>query len=201
MKTAAIVAMLVLSASPLAAQLTGEVTPYAGYQTGGSVVIDGRNSDLEDGAAFGVMLTFDRGRGRKLDLVVGHETTNAIRNDPFGPGPATLKYRVFVDYAQLGGRYVFSPEQRVAPYIALTAGGTRIALNGTSAVAFSWAAGGGADIRLNERTAIRFDGRFTNTLFADRAAYECQSGGSCSGFSTGSILTQFTASTGIVIRF
>lgn len=190
-----------IASTAFAQTYTGEVTPFVGYQTGGAVIIDGRSSDLEDGAAFGVMLTFDRGPGRKLDIVYAHQTTNAVRNDPFGPGPATLKYDTFVDYAQIGGRYVFTPEQRLAPYVALTAGGTRLAVNEKSAILFSYAFGGGADVRLSERTSIRFDGRFTNTLSADRSTYECQSGGSCNGFSTGSMLTQFTASTGIVIRY
>jgi hypothetical protein len=202
MRSAPVFLLLVLLPSTAAAQAyTREVTPFIGYQTGGAVIIDDRSSGLEDGPAFGVTFTFDRGPGRKLDLVYGHETTNAVRNDPFGAGPATLKYQTYVDYLQIGGRYVWTPEQRVAPYIALTAGGTRLAVNEKSAILFSYAFGGGADVRLSERTAIRFDGRFTNTLSGDRSTYECQSGGSCRGFSTGSMLTQFTASTGIVIRY
>ena len=175
-----------------------EITPFIGYGTGGSVGINGLNTSLDDRPAFGVFVTFDRGPGRKLDLVFSHEQTRASRHDPFEEPVST---DVTLDYFQIGGRYVFTPDQRTAPYIAMTIGGARVAIEGGSGVRFAYAFGGGADLRLTRKTALRLDGRFTTTFVEANAQIGCASGGTCSGFGNGSALTQFTASAGLVVHF
>lgn len=193
--------VLLLIAMPAAAEDFGrEITPFVGWQHGGALWIDNRNAPLDDAPAFGVMVTFDKGRGRMLDLVFTHEMTNAVRGELMPPG-GSVAYRTFIDTAQIGGRYVFSPAQRLAPYIAMTAGGTWIGANGQHAIGFSFAYGAGADVRLSARTAIRFDGRFTSLLASQGGSVRCDSSGSCGGLVSGSLLTQFTASTGLAVRF
>lgn len=178
-----------------------EVTPFVGYQGGGTITLNGLDTALEQRPAFGVFLTFDRGRGRKLDVLVSHQQTRAERHDPFEP---PLFSDVTVDYFQIGGRYVISPEERTAPYVAMTVGATRIGTDSGSGVFFSFAFGAGADLRLTRRTALRLDGRFHTTLIGSNAQIQCSgSGGSgtCAGFESGSSFTQLTASAGLVVHF
>ena len=202
MKPGRAVLLSLLLALPAAAQMyTGEVTPFIGYQTGGSLILAGREAPLDSAPVVGVTLTFDRGPGRKLDILFAHQTTDAVRTDPYGPPPARSAYRTYIDYLQLGGRYIYWSDPRVDAYVAMTAGGTWVGLGGEGAVGFSFAYGGGADVRLTHRTSIRFDGRFTSTTSLTGGAYHCDSSGTCSGFTTGNVVTQFTASTGLVLRF
>lgn len=145
-----------------------------------------------------MFVSFDRGRGRKLDVLVSHEQTRAARNDPFQDPVST---DVTLDYFQIGGRYIFKPDERVQPYIAATIGGTRIAVDGGSGVRFSYGFGAGSDLRLSRATALRLDGRFHTTFTDATAQIGCNSKGTCTGFGTGSALTQFTASVGLVVHF
>jgi hypothetical protein len=160
-----------LASSAAFAQFS-EVTPLIGYQQGGSV----------DGATFGLMASFDRGRSRKLDLLASHQSS---RDDDS------------VDYFQIGGRYLFHPEQRVDPYIGATAGGAYI----SDRIFFSLSLGGGADVTLTRKSAIRFDARFHSTLSSAGIALQCDSSGTCAGNASGSSFNQFTLATGIVFHF
>jgi opacity protein-like surface antigen len=189
--------LLLLLIAPAAIAQISEVTPFAGYQTGGAVTLNGLNTGLDDAAAFGVVVTFDRGRGRKLDVLLSHEQTRAARRDPFVP---PVSADVALDYLQIGGRYAARPEQRTAPYVAMTIGATRMAIESASAVRFSYAFGAGADIRLTPRTSLRLDGRFHTTLVQTNAQIGCSSGATCTGFGTSTALTQFTAGACLVIR-
>src|SRR6185369_5509648 len=76
------VAVSLLIASSAVAQVS-EVTPFVGYQGGGSITLNGLDTRLDQQPEFGVFVTFDRGRGRKLDLLVSHQATRAERHDPF----------------------------------------------------------------------------------------------------------------------
>lgn len=195
---AACVILVFLVTTAASAQLS-EVTPFAGVQTGGVVELDEENNDMNSAPAFGVMVTFDRGRGRKLDLVVSHQSTRAERQDPFEPFVST---DVSVTTFQIGGRYFWDPDRRIAPYVAATGGGTYLTVGGADGLYFSFALGGGVDVPLSARTALRFDGRFHTTLIGDRVEIACtDSGQSCSGMAQGAQFIQFTASTGLVIRF
>ena len=187
----------VLLASTSLAQ-SYEVTPFLGWQEGGAVSLAEEDTGLDGAPVVGVMLTLDRGAGRKADLVLSGQRTRAERIEPFEP---PISADVTLAYAHIGGRYHWRPEDRVDPYVAFTAGGTWLELRDRSGIALSFAAGGGADIHLTPAVAIRLDGRFYTTLGADRLELACAGTIDCVGFASGNALTQFTASTGIAFRF
>jgi opacity protein-like surface antigen len=195
----AVFVALVVLFLPLAAEAaTGEVTPFLGLQQGGALLVGNEEGDLEADPAFGVMFTLDRGRGRKLDIVLSHQDTTADADDFFEP----VSVDVAIDYLQIGGRYMFRPDERVNPYVAITVGGTHIRFDGgDSALRLSGAAGAGVDLGLTDRLALRLDGRFYTTLLDSDGELSCDSSGECVGFSESSALRQFTAAAGLVIRF
>lgn len=174
-----------------------EMTPFAGYQVGGVVELDEENTGMNGSMAFGVMVSFDRGRGRKLDLLLSHQGTRAERQDPFEP---RLSVDVSLQYFHIGGRYFWDPDRRVAPYLAATGGGAYIRVGRADGAYLSFAIGGGADIQLSSRTALRLDGRFYTSLIGSRTEIACTSSGECSGMADGSQFNQFVASTGVVFR-
>ena len=189
--------MLVALVLPGLAQ-AADVTPLVGWQNGGTIEVNHLNTPLNDSVTFGVSVSIDRGRARKLDVLFIHQQTRADRHDPFS---APTSVDVSVDYIQVGGRYILHPDQRAKPYIAATIGGTRLSVNRAWAVNPSGALGAGVDVRINPTVAVRFDGRFHVTLSNTSAEIGCDSSGTCSGTGTGRSFTQFTAAAGLVFRF
>jgi len=196
-RTAASICTLLLFASAAWAQLP-ELTLFAGYQVGGVVELAEENTGMNGSMTFGVMASFDRGRGRKLDLLLSHQGTRAERQDPFEP---RVSVDVSLQYFHIGGRYFWDPERRVAPYVAATGGGTYIRVGRAEGAYLSFAIGGGVDIQLTARTALRFDGRYYTSLAGSRVEIACTDSGQCSGMVDGSQFNQFVASTGVVFRF
>lgn len=192
--------LITLQTAPAALAQGGEITPFVAWQDGGAVAISNDSAGLNGAPAFGVFVTFDRGAGRKLDVVLSHQATEATaENIVFG----SRTVDVSISYLHLGGRYFWRPQSRVNPYIAATVGGTYFSVDGGNALRPSGAAGGGVDLALSERAAIRLDGRFWLTLVDPSTEIACQGGTdiSCVTFSDGSLMTQFALSAGVVFRF
>jgi hypothetical protein len=176
-----------------------EITPFVGYQAGGAIELDEEDNPIDGSLVFGAVGSFDRGRGRMLDLLVSHQTTGASRQDPFEP---LVSADVSVTYFHIGGRYYWDPERRYAPYVAATGGGTYMTVDNADGLFLSFSLGGGIDVPLSRRVALRFDGRFYTTLIGNSVELSCtDSGQFCSGITQGQNFNQFTASTGLVIRF
>lgn len=177
------------------------ITPLVGWEAGGSVDVNQVNTSVKPAAAYGVMVSFNRGRGRELDLVAIDQESRAERHDPFTE-PASVDVNVLS--LQIGGRYVIDPDARTKPYVAATVGVTQIRAGDALTVAPSGALGGGADIQLRPNLALRLDGRVHVTLTNANTTIVCSGGGiggTCSGSSTGSNFTQFVASAGLAFRF
>jgi hypothetical protein len=195
-----LVALSVLVAAPLYGQLS-EITPFVGFQSGGSLLVNDLNTPLSATPAFGLTLTWDWARNSKFDVMVSHQNTHATRNDPLEP---SVTVDATLNYFDIGGRYVFDPVNHATGYIAMTVGLTRLAVEGGQAIAFNFAGGGGVDLRLSKRTALRLDGRWHATLANSGGSIGCSSiggVGTCTGFSSGSLFGQFTGTAGLVYHF
>ena len=198
MRLSLIVLLSLVLASSLYAQHR-EITPFVGAQSGGSVEVNSQPGDVDSAATFGVMLSFPRSHETMLDFVVAHQSTSVDT----GTFVDAHHYDAQLTYAQLGGRYLFKPDERFDPYIALTAGGTRAAIGDEWTVAFSFAAGAGADVRLTQRTSLRLDARYYTTLANASTQVECEftGGGECSLFSHSGNFTQLALTAGVAVKF
>jgi hypothetical protein len=184
--------LVFLAALPAAAQT--EIAPFAGVQAWGALSVDGEETALDPAPTFGVMVSFDRGPGRRLDVLLSHQNTSAERQDPFEP---VVSADVGITYAQLGGRYFVSRRA----YIAATVGGTVISVGGNSALGFSFSAGGGVEIPIRPALALRLDGRLYNSLVNASAEIACDSSGVCTSFTDGGSMSQFAGTAALVFRF
>jgi hypothetical protein len=164
---------------------------------GGVVMLEDEDTSLDPALTGGVVVSFDRGARRKLDIVYARQETTAERIEPFEP---PVRGDVSVDYLHIGGRYQLVPRGRFDPYVAGTIGATRVAIRGSGGAGFSFSFGLGADLRLRRAVALRFDGRFFTTAGTGEAELVCDDSGQCSGFSSGSTFTQVVVSTGIAFR-
>ena len=73
-------ALILLFALSTLAQ-TREITPFAGVQGSGKLDLDSEEQSVATAPAFGVMVSFDRGRGRMLDVVASHQETSVRTAD------------------------------------------------------------------------------------------------------------------------
>lgn len=176
-----------------------EITPALGWLAGGAFDVSGGDGELDDAPAFGMTLSFERGSDARLDFVyLGQRSSMTVEEFGFDP----YDVDVAVDYLHFGGRYLFRPGERNNPWIGVTAGVSRIALDpGSSVVRPSASLGVGTDLTLNERTAIRLDARWWTTLVDADGELSCASSGTCIGFGEGGGFNQFSATAGVVIRY
>ena len=192
----AVIALMIAAAAPLHAQLS-EITPFIGWQSGGSLTVNDLGTPLDVTPVYGLTVTWDWAPHSKLDVLISHQPTQATRNDPFEP---PVKVKATINYFDIGGRYVFDPVGHATGYIAFTTGLTRVGVDAGQGLAFNLAGGGGLDLRISQHTALRLDGRWHAT-FAGGGTIGCSSIGgigTCVAFSSGGGFGQFTGSAGLV---
>lgn len=190
-----------LLSSPLLAQ---EIAPTVGYHTGGSfgVSVDGFDFDpesIDDAPAYGLTLSFDWEPDTRLDFVYMREQTT-LTVDEYGFDP--VDFDVTFDYLHFGGHVLMKPRDVVDPYLALTVGITRIALDpGNEVIRPSGAAAVGMDVRISPNLFWRLDGRWWVTFVESSGGIGCSNSGTCVAFADSSVMTQLSASTALVVRF
>ena len=174
---AAVGAVLGLGAAPVEAQLYEtrprfEVTPLVGYQWGGSFDTDAFGTapsgqlQLEDGVAYGVILSFLAHGNSALELSYLHQSTD-LGFDPVGAAPISQTAGFSMNYIQIGGRQEF-PRGKARPFISGSLGINVLDLNVEgfgSETRFSWGIGGGLIYNLGEsnRFGLRTDIKFWAT--------------------------------------
>ena len=164
-----------LGAVPVEAQLEEiherrfELTPFAGYQFGGSFetfsngTIPSGELELADAFAWGGILGFVTSPETVLEITYLREDTDISFNPDLG-GTTTQLGGFSMNYLQLGGRFEFGPSDKVRPFLSLS-GGINILDPEREGIdsdtKFSWSVGGGLRYRLGEsgRASLRLDGR------------------------------------------
>ncbi len=169
-----------LSAAPVAAQLVEvgdqkryEITPFAGYQWGGSFDTQGNGFfpsgtlHLQPSFAWGAILSFLAYNNSALELSYLRQDTD-IEFDPIGSGATTNLGGFAMNYIQIGGRQQFGRHDApLKPFISVSLGINILdpAAEGIeSATRFSWNFGGGAQYMFaSGRAGLRTDLKFWMT--------------------------------------
>jgi opacity protein-like surface antigen len=169
-----------LAAAPVAAQLVEvsdqkrfEITPYAGYQWGGSFETQGGGSfpagslHLQPSFAWGAILSFLAYGNSAVELTYLRQDTD-IEFDPAGSGGTTNLGGFAMNYIQIGGRQQFGRHDAPLKPFASASLGINIldpAAEGIeSATRFSWSFGGGAQYMFaSGRAGLRTDLKFWAT--------------------------------------
>jgi hypothetical protein len=163
-----------LGATPLEAQLYEtatrprfEISPIVGYQWGGSFEADAGDLKLDDGVAWGVVLSFLAHGNSALELTYLRQDTD-LRFDPIGTTPPPQRTAGFaMNYIQIGGRQEF-PRGKARPFISGSLGINVLDLKAEgfgSETRFSWSLGGGLIYMLGEsgRVGLRTDVKYWST--------------------------------------
>ena len=177
-----------------------EITPYAGYTTGGNFEDNttGANLDVKDGGSFGLVLGVPDTPETQYELFYGFQRTKVTGGGTFGGG--TL-FDLDIHYLHLGGAYMF-PGNTVRPFLSGGLGATHFVPHGSGTsqkTYFSLSLGGGAKIPISGHVGLRFEGRGFLTILPDTTEVFCVSSGgaACSVRVKGDVLGQLLLMAGI----
>ena len=193
--------LLLLLPAAARAELPLEITPWAGYVSGGSFLDAATNDVLRvgDSAGFGLVL------GLRDTPVSGYELLYSFQRTELGgydapgtSGPTGLD----VHYLHVGGVREFEHE-KFRPFVAGALGLTALVPDGAgqgSSTNFSLSLGGGVKIPLSERAALRLEGRGFLTFMQGGTGVFCavsSGGGGCAVEVEGDTFGQIAVLAGI----
>jgi len=182
-----------------------EMTPFAGFATGGNFedTTSGASLDLDDSTSFGLILDIRESANTQWEILYSLQATEA---DTTGLPISGAPLDIDVHYIQGGGTYLFEGNN-ARPFLAATIGAAYFqpGLAGVdSETFFSFSIGTGLQIRPNDRFGIRLEARGYGTLLDSDSDLFCQSGPAgaiCAVRVEGAVLWQFQATAGFVFRF
>ena len=178
-----------------------EITPLLGYRLGGGFEdVDGDPSvDIENDMSYGLLLGWDMDGESTFEIFYTRQST-ALEADavllsgtPFDLDVHTLEF---------GGTFHFE-DGNVRPFVAGGLGYTLFepdAPGVDSEGGFTLGMGGGVRVKAAEHVAFRFEGRGHLTFLTDSGTLFCTNN-TCILQAEGSVLFQFEALGGVVIRF
>lgn len=193
--------------APLAEAAGFEITPFAGYTSGGdfSNETTGKAVGFADASNYGIMLDFrqavdQQGGSPWIEVYVSRQQTKLRADQSLFSGGPSLD--VDVEYYHLGGTYG-QAEGKVQPFVVGTFGATHFVPKQSgfdSETKLSLSLGGGVKMYLTEHVGIRLDARWFGSLFNGSGGIFC-SNGACLVTVQGDVLSQFTANAGVIIAF
>jgi len=200
--TTALVSVHAESQTP--AGLDTELTFFGGYGFGGNFRTEsGLDIDLDDGNDFGFIVDFANDEETQWEFLYLQQNASADTSQLSELEPSIdTNIRLFH-----GGGTYRGGEARVRPFVAGTAGLTRIEPHGNntdSDTYWSISFGGGVQIRATERIGFRLEGRILATLINTDSAIYCGSNlssGQCLFILESNVLWQSHAYAGITVRF
>ena len=190
-----IIALSILAAPAVDAR-EFEITPFIGYQFGGSVDVTYQglreSVSIKDTTNWGLMLNLGISDAMQLELLYNTQDTKAdasIVDDSLD---------LNIDYWQLSLLWDFNPyDDDFSPYLVFGLGGTWMRPDGFSSVSrFSGNIGGGVKYFFSDRIGIRAEGRFYGTYINSDIAW-------CDPlwcYGTRNELWQFDVAVGLIIR-
>jgi len=178
-----------------------EITPFAGFRSGGSFEDNTTGTDFKVGetGSFGLILGLRDTPETHYELFYGFQRTELYGGGIFGG--ASL-FDLNIHYLHLGGTYEFPSEKKVVPFISGGLGVTFLAPTGAgldSSTNFSLSLGGGVKVPFSSRVGLRLEGRGYLTILPDSAEIFCVSSGgaACAARVQGDVLGQFELLAGI----
>ena len=169
--------------------LMNELSPFAAFVAGG---------EPDPSGAFGITYSRFLNAEQAIDVTILVQPTKIETEE----GSVIPEVDLDIEYYHVGGRYTpILQNSKVRPYVSMSLGMSRfVASPGDEEAGFSVGFGGGTDIPLSPRVALRFDARLFTTIALSSAQIYCEPG-ACTGFATGSTFVQFAGSGGLVFKF
>jgi len=176
-----------------AARQQVEITPFAGYQWGGSLGVEGGEAEIPSGPSYGVILGKRVRADAKAEFLYSREETS-LEFQADSSSQFTKLSDLAVQYFQIGG-LVELKQGRARPFVSGTLGLTWFdpSDDREGATQFSGGLGLGVHAAINEKLGLRLEGRGWLNFFNGSGSIFCGSGGcivqgSASTISQGEVL-------------
>jgi hypothetical protein len=197
-------ALLLLTAGAACAQDHGiMITPFYGYQWGGTLKGWDGEARLNSAANFGFILDIPvHGKDAYLELSYSRQVTDLVYRE-YGTGEGGQElFDIAVEYYQIGGMYT-QIKQGPKAFGTMSLGATRFAPQDSvygSEWLFSAALGIGVIIPVSDRIGLRTHARLLLPFLYSGGGIWCGGSGCSIGVSGGSAVAQGDVVLGLVIR-
>lgn len=204
----AVVVALATAAPARAAGGVVEVTPYYGYRLGGEfsdIDFSGTGDlEIEDGTAYGLILSFNVNPNAQIDLQYSHQSSE-LQGGGGGFLSGSKIFDMDVDLWQVGGNFTGGhPNDPVRGFVGFSLGVTDFEPKATNLEGdsqFSFTFYGGAKIGLAKHFGLRLQGQWISTYIDSDDQVFCDPFGFCYVATTSDYLSQFEFSAGLAIKF
>jgi hypothetical protein len=194
-------ALLLVVLTPGLSAAEVEVTPFLGYQAGGTFETRSGDRNIESSPNFGLVLSIRTRHDGLIEFLYSRQQTRLENLDLFGVDQG---FDLNVEYLHFGGLWEIK-QGRTKPFLGLSIGGTRFdpRVDGVSdELYFSAGISGGGKLMFSERVGLRIEGRGLATLLGSGGGIFCGfPPGTCGITVTGSTLLQIDALLGLIVRF
>jgi hypothetical protein len=179
-----------------------EISPFVGYQFGGTLRVQAGDLLLKADMNYGGTLNVAVRPGVQLELAYIRQDTE-LRLKDYAFGRTETLFAMAVEYFQVGGLY--EPRSgRVRPYGLVTAGLTHFnpkPEDRSSEWRFSFGLGGGFKAFVTERLGFRFQGRLLFPYFGASSGLWCSAPGGCFVSFSGRVILQADFTAGLILAF
>jgi hypothetical protein len=212
----AAVAVFLFAAISTNAQGKFEVTPFVGYETGGSYPVNVFSTTelvdrlrVNDALAYGTFLDFNLSENGQLEFMWNRNSTSYSARD-FVTSTYHKAYNSDIDQFQFGGLYMLrGSEHALRPYIAGSLGFTHdsnSALNGSTGITsdrteFSFSVGGGVKYYVSRHIGFRGDVRYLPTYGSSSYGTYCDPFYGCYSAKIAHYLNRGSFVGGVIFKF
>ncbi len=197
--SACVLLSVVLTSGLSAAEV--ELTPFLGYQAGGTFETRTGDQNIESSPNFGLVLSVRTRQDGLIEFIYSRQQTRLEILDAFGVDQG---FDLNVEYLHFGGLWEIK-QGRTKPFLGLSIGGTRFdpRVDGVSdELYFSAGISGGGKFMFSERVGLRIEGRGLATILGSGGGIFCGfPPGGCAVTVSGSTLLQIDALLGLIVRF
>jgi hypothetical protein len=194
--------VLPASAQPRYGAHRFEISPFAGYQFGGTLRVQDGDLLIKADMNYGGTLNVTVRPGVQMEFAYVRQDTE-LRLRDYAFGRTETLFAMAVEYFHIGGLYE-GRSGRVRPYGLVTAGLTHFnpkPQDRSSEWRFSAGLGGGIKAFVTERLGFRFQGRLLFPYFGASSGLWCSAPGGCFVSFNGRVIVQADFTAGLILAF
>lgn len=166
MRKILLLVVLLVPAFAFAQNHVMEVTPFGGYQWGGTISeystdVFHQDVDVRSHGSYGFIIDVPMSYGLQFELLANRQPTSlGTQSDLFDPSHTVAD--INIDYYHAGLLWQFAPSPNVRPFMTMSLGMANLDLdlpNSQNEQKFSGSIGGGVKVFLSKNIGLRFEGR------------------------------------------
>lgn len=183
-----------------------ELTPFVGYQFGGTFEEDFDDDDdfdffddvdIEESESYGLILDIGLSKNAQVEFLYSHQDSSIEESGFFGDALGDVE----IEYFHAGLLWQWGAGQ-VKPFVVASGGATRFSFADDSDTRFSAAIGGGVKVLVSEHVGFRFDGRLYSTFIEEDEEISCnRNGRRCYRYNDDISLVQLDVKFGVIFAF